>query len=114
LLHGSDEDALAGGQQVELGKVSDILSDAPRLRYIKNLHTCPGKRFLRRKSLPVFHPTGGCRLERSLAIGHAPPAAKPFLPSSRIILNSSFILLPSSFPAPATHGQSNIGHSVCG
>src|ERR1039458_659091 len=36
--------------------VSDGLSDAPRLRYITNLHTCPGKQFLRRKSTPVFHP----------------------------------------------------------
>jgi hypothetical protein len=25
---------------VELGKVSDILSDAPRLRHITNLHAC--------------------------------------------------------------------------
>jgi len=56
LLHGLDENALADGQQVELGKVSDILSDAPLLRYITNLHTCPGKQFLRRKSTPVFHP----------------------------------------------------------
>ena len=36
--------------------VSDGLSDAPRLRYITNLHTCPGKQFLRRKSTPAFHP----------------------------------------------------------
>jgi hypothetical protein len=26
------------------------------LRYIKNLHACIGKQFLRRKSTPVFHP----------------------------------------------------------
>src|ERR1035441_4504197 len=90
--------------------VSDGLSDGPRLRYITNLHTCPGKQFLRRKSTPGFHPPGGGRPQRSLAIGHVPPAAKPFLRSSRMILNSSFILLPSSFPAPATHGQSNYGH----
>jgi hypothetical protein len=30
-----------------------------------------------------------------------------------MILNSSFILLRSSFPVPATLGQSNNGHSVC-
>jgi hypothetical protein len=29
------------------------------LGYINNLHTCPGKQFLRRKSTPVFHPPGG-------------------------------------------------------
>src|ERR1035438_7185749 len=108
---GIARDDFPAADESKTGLVSYGFSDASRLRYITNLHTCSGKQFLRRKSTPVFHPPGGCRPERIFAIGHAPPGAKPLPRSSRIILHSSFILLPSSVPVPAPHGPSNNGHS---
>jgi hypothetical protein len=89
---GIARDDLSAADESKTALVSDGFSDAPRLRYITNLHTRPGKHFLCRKSTLVFHPPGGCRPERVLAIGHAPPAAKPLPRSSRMILNSSLIL----------------------
>src|ERR1017187_9212143 len=53
---GIARDDLPAADESKTALVSDGLSDAPRLRYITDLHTCPGKQFLRRKSRPVFHP----------------------------------------------------------
>src|ERR1035441_1459081 len=53
---GIARDDLPAADEPITALVSDGLSDAPRLRYITNLHTCPGKQFLRRKSTPEFHP----------------------------------------------------------
>src|ERR1035437_5374400 len=84
--------------------VSDGLSDGPRLRYITNLHTCPGKQFLRRKSIPVFHPPGrlppGARpRNRSCPTsGETAPPEQPHYPE--------FIIHPSSFILPcACHSR---------
>src|ERR1035441_6133703 len=52
---GIARDDFPEGHDSKTALVSDGLADAPCLRHIKNLHTCPGKQFLRRKSTPVFH-----------------------------------------------------------
>src|ERR1019366_4803548 len=46
---GIAQDDLPAADDSKTALVSDGLADAPRLRYIKNLHTCPGKQFLCRK-----------------------------------------------------------------
>ena len=53
---GIARDDFPAADESKTALVSDGLSDAPRLRYITNLHTCPVTQFLRRKSIPVFHP----------------------------------------------------------
>src|ERR1039457_1871995 len=58
---GIARDDFPAADESKTALVSDGLSDALRLRYITDLHTCPGKQFLRRKSIPVFHPPSGCR-----------------------------------------------------
>jgi len=63
---------LPSADEPKTARVRDRLAYAPGLRYITNLHAFLGKQFPRRKSTPVFHPPGGCRLERVIAISHAP------------------------------------------
>src|ERR1039458_3480144 len=53
---GIARDDLPAADEPITALVSHGLCDAPRLRYITNLHTCPVTQFLRRKSTRVFHP----------------------------------------------------------
>ena len=67
---GIARDDLPAADDSKTALVNNGLSDAPRLRYITNLHTCLGKQFLRRKSTPVFHPRAAAA--RSASSQYAP------------------------------------------